>query len=154
MARRPTSTSFDSRRRLPGGAMTPPPGQFSRGNELSDNPVQAPAGRPVDLRTGFAGFRSAIAGVSVISGVINILALTGSLYMLQVYDRVLSSHSIPTLVSLSLLMVVLFAFHGVLDMLRSQASGRAAALFDRRMARPVHAAVLGLPLKGISRSMA
>jgi ATP-binding cassette subfamily C protein len=121
---------------------------------LSDHPVEGLAGRPADLRTGFAGFRSAIVGVSVISGVINILALTGSLYMLQVYDRVLSSHSIPTLVSLSLIMIILFAFHGVLDMLRSQASGRAAALFDQRMARPVHAAVLNLPLKGVSRSMA
>ena len=66
----------------------------------------------------------------------------------------LSSHSVPTLVSLSVLMIILYAFHGTLDMLRSQASGRAAALFDRRMARPVHAAVLALPLRGVSRSMA
>ena len=121
---------------------------------MPTKPVDKSPARPSDLSTAFAGFRSAVAGVSVISGIINVLALTGSLYMLQVYDRVLSSHSVPTLISLSVLMVVLFAFHGVLDMLRSQASGRAAALFDRRMARPVHAAVLGLPLKGISRSMA
>ncbi len=110
--------------------------------------------RSPDVAAAFKGFRGAVFGVSVISGVINVLALTGSLYMLQVYDRVLSSHSIPTLVALSFLAFFLYAFHGALDMLRNQASGRAAVLFDRRMARPVHAAVVRLPLKGTSTSLA
>jgi ATP-binding cassette subfamily C protein len=110
--------------------------------------------RSPDLAAAFGGFRGAILAVFVISGVINLLALTGSLYMLQVYDRVLSSHSVPTLVSLSVLAFVMYAFHGALDMLRNKASGRAAVLFDRRMARPVHAAVIRLPLKGTSRSTA
>jgi len=107
-----------------------------------------------DLAAAFAGFRGAVLAVSVISGIINLLALTGSLYMLQVYDRVLSSHSVPTLVSLSVLMLVLYGFYGVLDLLRNQASGRASVLFDRRIAGPVHAVVVNLPLKGASRSMA
>ena len=106
------------------------------------------------LAAAFAGFRSAIVSVSVISGVINLLALTGSFYMLQVYDRVLSSHSVPTLVALSVLALVMFAFQGILDQLRGQASGRAAMLFDSRVARPVHAAVIRLPLKGLSHSAA
>jgi PrtD family type I secretion system ABC transporter len=88
------------------------------------------------------------------SGIINLLALTGSLYMLQVYDRVLSSHSVPTLVSLSALMFILYAFYGVFDLLRNQASSRAAVLFDRRIAGPVHAVVVNLPLKGASSSTA
>jgi len=106
------------------------------------------------LAGAFEGFRGAIVAVSVISGIINLLALTGSLYMLQVYDRVLSSHSVPTLVSLSVLMFVLYAFYGVFDLLRNQASGRAAVLFDRRIAGPVHAVVVNLPLKGASTSTA
>lgn len=110
--------------------------------------------RSPDLVAAFDGFRGAILAVSVISGIINLLALTGSLYMLQVYDRVLSSHSVPTLVSLSVLMFVLYAFYGVFDLLRNQASGRAAVLFDRRIAGPVHAVVVNLPLKGASRSTA
>ena len=110
--------------------------------------------RSPDLVAAFDGFRGAIISVSVISGIINLLALTGSLYMLQVYDRVLSSHSVPTLVSLSVLMFVMYAFYGALDLLRNQASGRAAMLFDSRMARPVHAVVVNLPLKGASRSTA
>ena len=110
--------------------------------------------RSPELAAAFDGFREAVLAVSVIAGIINLLALTGSLYMLQIYDRVLSSHSVPTLVSLSVLMLVLYAFYGVLDLLRNQASGRAAVLFDRRIAGPVHAVVVNLPLKGASRSMA
>jgi ATP-binding cassette, subfamily C, bacterial len=110
--------------------------------------------RTSDLAAAFDGFRGAILSVSVISGIINLLALTGSLYMLQVYDRVLSSHSVPTLISLSVLMFIMYAFYGLLDMLRNQASGRAAVLFDRRIAGPVHAVVVNLPLKGASRSAA
>ena len=50
-------------------------------------------------------------------------------------------------------MFVLYAFYG-LDLLRSQASGRAAVLFDRRLAGPVHAVVVNLPWRGTSRSTA
>jgi ATP-binding cassette, subfamily C, bacterial len=92
--------------------------------------------------------------VSVISGVINLLALTSSFYMLQVYDRVLSSHSIPTLVALSALAAILFIFQGILDVLRGQASGRAAALFDRRVATTVQKLVVSQPLMGVSRARA
>ena len=53
--------------------------------------------------------RDVIIGLAVISGVINLLALTGSFYMLQVYDRVLGSRSLPTLVGLTLLMLMLYA---------------------------------------------
>ena len=119
---------------------------------MTKKPSDPIANRSPDLAAAFHGFRSAIFAVSVISGVINLLALTGSLYMLQVYDRVLSSHSVPTLTALSVLMVAMYAFYGVLDLLRNQASGRAAGLFDRRIGGAVHALVLKLPLKGASRS--
>jgi PrtD family type I secretion system ABC transporter len=121
---------------------------------LSKKPGDRPTSRSSDLSVAFSGFRGAVLAVSVISGIINLLGLTGSLYMLQVYDRVLSSHSVPTLISLSVLMLVLYAFYGALDLLRNQASGRAAVLFDRRISGPVHALVVNLPLKGASRSAA
>jgi len=44
-----------------------------------------------------------LAGVAVFSGVVNLLTLSGSLYMLQVYDRVIPSRSVATLVGLSLI---------------------------------------------------
>ena len=88
---------------------------------LSKKPDDRPTSRSSDLSLAFNGFRGAILAVSVISGIINLLGLTGSLYMLQVYDRVLSSHSVPTLISLSVLMLVLYSFYGALDLLRNQA---------------------------------
>ena len=63
------------------------------------------------------GFRRFFTAVFLISGVVNILALTGSFYMLQVYDRVSGSRSIPTLVALSSLAAGLYLFQGVLDVL-------------------------------------
>ncbi len=54
------------------------------------------------------------------SALINILMLTSSLYMLEVYDRVIPSRSIPTLVVLSLLALILFTAQGVLEVIRSR----------------------------------
>jgi ABC-type protease/lipase transport system fused ATPase/permease subunit len=60
-----------------------------------------------------AGFPGVFPAVSAMSGVLNMLALTGSFSMLQIYDRVLTSHSVPTLVALSVLAVGLALFEGL-----------------------------------------
>ena len=72
-------------------------------------------------------------GVAVFSAVVNILALTGSLYMLQVYDRVLASRSIPTLIGLSLITLAAYALSGGLDMLRGKMLARIGARFDEQL---------------------
>jgi PrtD family type I secretion system ABC transporter len=64
--------------------------------------------------------RSAIAGIAASSALINILYLSGAIYMLEVYDRVLTSRSIATLVGLTVLVIVLYAFQGFLDLLRGR----------------------------------
>jgi ATP-binding cassette subfamily C protein len=56
-----------------------------------------------ELSTALRSCRAAFVGTGVISGLINVLMLTGSFYMLEVYDRVLPSRSIPTLVGLTVL---------------------------------------------------
>ena len=56
------------------------------------------------------GFRGIVLFLFLISGVINILALSGSLYMMQIYDRALTSGSIPTLLVLSSLVIGLYLF--------------------------------------------
>ena len=73
-----------------------------------------------ELGTALLRTRSALIGVGVFSAVINILMLTGPLYMLQVYDRVLISRSMSTLVALSLLMAGLYAFLGGMEFIRSR----------------------------------
>ena len=75
--------------------------------------------------------RGALKGIALFSMVINLLMLTGPLYMLQVYDRVLISGSGVTLLSLSILMVLMFAFMGFLEFCRSRVLLRVADKFER-----------------------
>ena len=90
--------------------------------------------------------------VAIFSAVVNILALTGSIYMLQVYDRVLSSRSIPTLIGLSLLALAAYALSGGLDMLRGKMLARIGARFDEILAPRVFDLVATMPLKGARAS--
>jgi ABC-type protease/lipase transport system fused ATPase/permease subunit len=69
-------------------------------------------------------------GVFVLSFLVNVLMLTGPLYMLQVYDRVLSSRSLDTLVALTVIMAILFLFMGVFDHLRARALARVGVLWN------------------------
>jgi ATP-binding cassette subfamily C protein len=85
--------------------------------------------------------------VALFSGLINLLGLTGSLYMLQVYDRVLPSHSVPTLIVLSIAMVGLYVFYGLLDMVRQRLMIRIGKRFDRQLQPSVLALSLALPLR-------
>lgn len=71
-----------------------------------------------------------MAAVLVMSGVINVLALSGAFYMLQVYDRVLTSQSVPTLVVLSILVAGLYVAFGLLDVLRGQLMLRIGTRLD------------------------
>nr|WP_246736026.1 type I secretion system permease/ATPase [Enterovirga sp. DB1703] len=94
---------------------------------------------------GFA--RSAFIGIGLITATINVLYLTGSIYMLEVYDRVIPSRSVPTLVGLSLLALALYAFQGVLDILRGRILVRIGSGLDGALAGRVHDALARLPLR-------
>ncbi len=85
----------------------------------------------------------------IVSGIVNVLSLTGSIYMMQVYDRVLSSQSLPTLVLLSLLAAGLYAFQGLLEVLRGQILVRLGTRADRQLTTLAHDAVSRLPLQGV-----
>lgn len=67
---------------------------------------------------------------AIFSGAINILMLSGSLFMLQVYDRVLPSHSSETLIALIVLVVALYAFVCALEAVRSRLFARIGRYFD------------------------
>ena len=82
--------------------------------------ISAGFGRKSPVRTTISSMRKAWVGVGVLSLFVNLLMLTGPLYMLQVYDRVITSQSMSTLVVLSILMVAMYGFMGVLDFLRSR----------------------------------
>jgi ATP-binding cassette subfamily C protein len=86
-------------------------------------------------------------GMAVFSGLSNILMLTGSFFMLQVYDRVLPSRSIPTLLALLALAIVLYVFQGALDFIRNRVSVRTGRYLDETLGTRVFDAVVRLPLK-------
>src|SRR5689334_11908764 len=88
-------------------------------------------------------------GVAVFSAFINILALTGSIYMLQIYDRVLSSRSVSTLIGISLIVLIGYLLQGALDGLRSRMLPRIGAWFDEFLAGRAFEATAALPLKGV-----
>jgi ATP-binding cassette, subfamily C, type I secretion system permease/ATPase len=89
--------------------------------------------RTDELREALRASRSALGVAALASGLVNLLMLTGPLFMLQVYDRVLPSRSIPTLVGLMLFALVLYAFQGVLEALRARLLLRIGLALDERL---------------------
>ncbi|MDB5589470.1 MAG: type secretion system permease/ATPase [Devosia sp.] len=89
-----------------------------------------------------------------ISGIINVLALTGSFYMLQIYDRALTSGSVQTLVALSMLAIGLYLSQGVFDIIRSQILVRIGGRLDRILAPIAHRVSVDMPRFGFSTSEA
>jgi len=85
-------------------------------------------------------------GICVFSAFLNALALTGPLFMLQIYDRVLPSGSVPTLVVLSLLAAALFAFFAVLDLLRRRVLVRLGVWLDAAISPKAYEAIVRAPL--------
>lgn len=72
----------------------------------------------------------------------NLLMLTGPLYMLQVYDRVLGSNSQETLIALSILVIFLYSIMGILDYTRGRVMARSGARFQSDLDRRVFDAVV------------
>ncbi|MDX2307942.1 MAG: type I secretion system permease/ATPase [Hyphomicrobium sp.] len=99
------------------------------------------------VRQALKDARGVFIGVGVFSGIINVLALTGSFYMLQVYDRVLPSHSVPTLIGLTILMAGLYVANGLLDHVRVRLMGRVGSRIDLAIRDKVFDAVRTLPLR-------
>lgn len=91
--------------------------------------------------------RAGFLGVALLSGLINLLMLTGSFFMLEVYDRVLPSRSLPTLVGLIALALLLYAFQGGLEVLRGRILARTGALLDQTLGRRVLEFILRAPLR-------
>lgn len=86
--------------------------------------------------------RSLFWSAFIFSIFVNLLMLTGPLYMLQVYDRVLGSRSEETLIALSLLVVFLYAMMGFLDFARGRVMARVGARFQDRLDNRVFNALL------------
>jgi len=106
----------------------------------------APTSR-LSLRDVLKSSKSLLAGVALFSVLINVLMLTGSMFMLEVYDRALPSRSIPTLLGLLAIALLMYLSLGVLESFRARILSRIGAGFDFNMAGRAYDLLLDLPLR-------
>ena len=85
--------------------------------------------------------RAAIITAAICSLFLNLLMLVPTIYMLQVYDRVLSTGSLPTLLMLTLITVFLFSVYGGLEWLRAQVLVISSMRFDAMLSAKIHDAI-------------
>ena len=110
---------------------------------LSHSAPRAQAPHPA-IAAALKDCRRAFRGVALFSAVVNILMLAGPLYMLQVYDRVLASHSVPTLIALSALLCGALALQATMDLIRNRVVTRSAGFLDEHLCTVVHRVVIRL----------
>jgi len=105
-----------------------------------------PGVRRSELGDALRACRGAFIGVGLMSCVVNLLYLTGSIFMLEIYDRVLPSRSVPTLIGLIIIAAGLYMAQGVLDVIRSRILGRIGTALDEALNARVFDTVVRLPL--------
>jgi ATP-binding cassette subfamily C protein len=94
-----------------------------------------------ELSVALGTCRSGLVSLAVFSLFANLLMLTGPLFMLQVYDRVLTSGSMPTLLALAILAAILFGLYGFLEFIRSRLLVRVGRIVDEQLRARVFDAV-------------
>ena len=99
-----------------------------------------------ELRLALAACHRALVVVAIASAIINALYLTGSFYMLQVYDRVIPSRSVATLVGLSILVMLLYGFQAILDLIRGRMLVRIARSLGQDLSLRVYHSISRLSL--------
>jgi len=109
-------------------------------SQISDVQLRSELGAAV--RSCFAAF----VGVGLMSLVINVLYLTGSFFMLEIYDRVLPSRSVPTLVGLAILAGGLYVAQGILDLIRGRILVRIGSTLDETLSSRVYQIMVRYPL--------
>jgi PrtD family type I secretion system ABC transporter len=99
-----------------------------------------------ELRQAIAPLRRVLLPVIAISSVYNVLLLSGSFFMLLVYDDVIPSRSVPSLVSLLVLVALAYGFQALLDVVRGRVMVHVGSLFMRSVSDRVHDVLSGYEL--------
>jgi len=99
-----------------------------------------------ELAEALSACRRALIALGLASALVNILYLTGSLYMLEVYDRVLPSRSIATLIGLSILVLTLYGFQALLDVVRGRILIRVARSLGQSLSVRTYESIARLAL--------
>src|SRR5713101_7461579 len=99
-----------------------------------------------ELAAALASCRGAFFATALLSGMSNVLMLTGAMFMLEIYDRVLPSRSVATLVGLATLAGGLYAAQGILDLIRGRVLVRIGSALDETLSGRIYNSILRLPL--------
>jgi ABC-type protease/lipase transport system fused ATPase/permease subunit len=102
-------------------------------------------GPAAELAAALASCRGAFVATGLISGMSNILMLTGAMFMLEIYDRVLPSRSVPTLIGLATLAIGLYLALGLLDMVRGRILIRIGISLDEALSERIYQTIIRLP---------
>lgn len=100
-----------------------------------------------DIDAALLGYRRVFWALALFSGVINLLVLVPSLYMMQVYDRVLTSRNETTLFMLTLIALGLFLFSGLIEWVRGQVMIRMSAGLDDALGERIFDAAFARSLR-------
>ena len=95
------------------------------------------AARPNELERAMAACRRVWAGMALFSACLNLLMLSVPLYMMQLYDRVLATRNVDTLLALTVMVVAALVILGMLDALRGRIAARVGGWLDRELGGPV-----------------
>ena len=116
----------------------------------ADN-TEASRGRSVELAEVARLCSGALISVACFSALVNVLMLTGAIFMMEVYDRVLPSRSVPTLIALCVLAFMLFNAQIILDIIRNRLLVRVGRAFTALIASRAFETSVRLPLIGAGR---
>jgi len=105
-----------------------------------------------ELAAALASCRGAFVATGLISGMSNVLMLTGAMFMLEVYDRVLPSRSVPTLIGIAILAGGLYMVQGLIDLIRGRLLVRIGSALDEAVSGRVFDTILRLPMKAARAS--
>ena len=100
-----------------------------------------------DIKAALKSSKQGFMAAGFFSMFINLLMLTGPLYMLQVYDRVVASRSLETLLFLTLIMVFMFGIVGTLEWVRSRILVRIGNQLDQKLSQRVYSAMFELGIR-------
>ena len=103
---------------------------------------------PSPATLAFRSLRPGFTAIALFSLAINLMMLAGPIYMMQVYDRVLTSQSMETLAALTILLLGIFAASGFLDFVRLRVLNRLGARFEARAIGPIFEAAMQRKVQG------
>ncbi len=104
-----------------------------------------------ELNAALSGRRGVLRTLLVMSAFLNILMLSGAIFMLMVYDEVLPSRSIPSLIGLVILLIIAFAFQSVIEHLRNQLTIHCGTIFEKSLSSRVFDIMQASKLRGLER---